>query len=416
MKMNHGMLLALGAAALATTVAGSGAAAQRGRGNTHASATSFTCASGAQPSAATNAAQATYNRSLIPGLAAAMKNGYYQQSYDAAMTAAATDANNPFNYYLAAQAAVGLGRVAQADSLFARTVQLCPEAAGEIAPARAQLGEQAMEAARVALTEKNDTATAIRNWQLAAQLDTTNRDATFYAGYFSYLHGNSAAAVPVFRRILSGPAPAATDTSAIQRRDVAVRILLGYGGDLFNKNQNQEAVDVLNAVLAADPHNHDAAYWKTLALYKMEKWDDLATAAPASIALGPLNYNEFMLEHDAQRMIADRLKAQNQAAQEAQHRNAAVQAQSAGDALPVQIENVGLNIAQGTATVHGTAKAGHAAAGTPVRVEFTLSTPNGDVGKGTVNIAAPAAGGSTDFSAPIQVTDTPTGFRYRVVP
>jgi hypothetical protein len=84
--------------------------------------------------------------------------------------------------------------------------------------------------------------------------------------------------------------------------------------------------------------------------------------------------------------------------------------------MPVQLEDVILQNGQGTTTVHGTVKPGKAAAGTPLRIEFTLSTPAGDVGKGTVNVTAPAAGASSTFDLPVQVTDTPTGFRYHVVP
>jgi hypothetical protein len=33
-----------------------------------------------------------------------------------------------------------------------------------------------------------------------------------------------------------------------------------------------------------------------------------------------------------------------------------------------------------------------------------------------LNVTAPAAGASSTFDLPVQVTDTPTGFRYHVVP
>ena len=55
-KTRNGLLLALGAGVLVTALAGTDAAAQRGRNN-QAASSSVQCASGAQPSAATNAAQ-----------------------------------------------------------------------------------------------------------------------------------------------------------------------------------------------------------------------------------------------------------------------------------------------------------------------------------------------------------------------
>lgn len=417
MKTTHGLLLALGAAALATTVAGD-ASAQRGGRNNANSLPQVTCASGANPATAgsfAGTAQGALNRTLIPSLPAAQKQSLYQQAFDQATQGIAAEANNPFNYFLAGQAAAGLGQPARADSLFQKTVQLCPEFASEVTPARAGLGEAAMEAARVALVDRSDTTAAIAAWALAAQLDTTNVDAAFYAGYFSLLKGDNARAIPVFRRILTMPPPAAADTNGVERRDVAVRAVLGYGGQLFNQNQNEQALEALNAVRAIDPQNHDATYWASLAMYKLQRWNDLAAISGKVIELGPLDYNAFMLAHDAHKLMADALKAQGNAAQETQHRNEAVRMQSAGEALPVQVDQVSVSPSGATATVRGQVVGGAAAAGTPIRLEFTLSTPSGDVGSGTVNVAAPAKDQRASFELPVQVTGTPTGFRYRVV-
>jgi tetratricopeptide (TPR) repeat protein len=340
---------------------------------------------------------------------------FFQQSYDQATQAIAADANNPFNYFVAAQAAAGLGQPARADSFFQKTVQLCPEFAAEVTPARARLGEAAMEAARVALVDRSDTTAAIAAWTLASQLDSTNADANFYAGYFSLLKGDNARAIPVFRRILAMPPPAAGDTNGLERRDVAVRAVLSQGGQLFNQDQNAQAVEALNAVRAVDPQNHDAQYWTTLALYKLQRWPDLAAAAARVVELAPLNYNAFMLMHDAHKLIADQVKAQGNATQEAQHRQEAMRAQGAGEALPVQVDQVALATDGTTTTVRGVVVGGAAAAGTPIRLEFHLSTPSGDVGTGTVNVAAPAKDARANFELPVPVTGVPTGFRYRVV-
>ena len=413
MKTTHGLLLALGAAMLATA---GDASAQRGRNNSGASSLpQVTCASGATGGSFAVAAQGALNRTLIPGLGAPQKQGFYQQALDQANQGIAADANNPFNYFLAGQAAAGLNQLARADSLFQKAVQLCPEFAAEVTPARARLAEQAMETARVALVDRNDTTAAIAGWTLATQLDSTNTDAAFYAGYFSLLKGDNARAMPVFRRILTLPPPAAGDTNGLERRDVAVRAILGYGGQLFNQDQNAQALELLNAVRAVDPQNHDANYWATLALYKLQRWNDLATSTARVVQLAPLNYNAFMLLHDAHKMTADALKAQNNAAQEAAQRQEAMRAQGTGEGLPVQVENVGLSHSGTTATVRGVVVGGAAAAGTPIRLEFHLTTPSGEVGVGTVNVAAPAKDAKANFELPVPVTAIPTGFHYRVV-
>jgi len=412
MKTTHGLLLALGAAMLATA---GDAAAQRGRNNSgNASLPQVTCASGATGGTFAVTAQGALNRTLIPGLGEPQKQGFYQQALGQATQGIAADPNNPFNYFMAAQATAGLNQPARADSLFQKTVQLCPEFASEVAPARARLGEQAMEVARVALVDRNDTTAAIAGWTLATQLDSTNTDAAFYAGYFSLLRGDNARAIPVFRKILTMAPPAANDTNGLERRDVAVRAVLGYGGQLFNQEQNAQALEVLNSVRAVDPQNHDANYWATLALYKLQRWADLATATTKVVELAPLNYNAFMLLHDAHKMTADALKAQNNAAQEAQRRQEAMRAQSTGEGLPVQVENVALSSNGNTTTVRGTVVGGTAAAGTPVRLEFHLTTPSGEVGMATVNVAAPAKDAKANFELPVQVTVVPTGFHYVV--
>ena len=413
MKTRNGLLLALGAGVLVTALAGTDAAAQRGRNNP-AAASSVQCASGAQPSAATNAAQATFNRSLIPNLPAAQKNTFIQQAYDAAMAASAADANNPWNYYLAGQAALKLGQVARADSLLSRTVTLCPELAAEVTPLKAELTNSALEAARAALEERHDTTAAIQSLQLAAQLDSTNTDAPFFVAYLNVLRGNTAAAVPMLRRLLSGPAPAPTDSVARPRRTFAVQALQGYGGQLLNNDQNQQAVDALRAVSMADPQNHDAKYWRLLALYKMQSWDAIPALADSVVALGPLNVNAIALSHDAHKAIADRFKAQNNTAQENAHRQQVMALNTAADQLPVQFDEVTMSNGANSTTIRGKATGAGAAAGTPVRVTFTLTTPFGTVGTGTATITAPAKGASTNFEVAIPVTEVPTAFHYVV--
>jgi len=419
MKTTHGLLLALGAAVLATTTAGH-ASAQRGRGRGATpgaeSLPQVTCASGATGGTFAIAAQGALNRTLIPNLPAAQKQSFYQSAYDQANQGITADANNPFNYFLAAQAAAGLDQPTRADSLFRKTVELCPEFAGEVTPARARLADQAMETARVALVDHNDTTAAIAGWTLATQLDTTNTDAAFYAGFFSLLKGDNARAIPVFRRILTMPPPAATDTNGLEHRDVAVRAVLGYGGQLFNQNQSAQALEALNAVRAVDPQNADAHYWAALALYKLQRWNDLAEVTTRAVQLAPLNFNAFMLLHDAHKSIADAVKAQGNTAQEATRRQEAMRAQATGEALPVQVEQVSLTPSGTTTTVRGVVIGGAAAAGTPIRLEFTLSTPAGEVGKGTVNVVAPAKDAHASFELPVPVTASPTGYRYRLVP
>jgi tetratricopeptide (TPR) repeat protein len=412
MNTRNGLLLAVGAATLGTLLAGGQAAAQRN----HAGAASLpqvTCASGAKVSTAAADAQASINQTYLPRNAS-QKGTLFQQAYDKAMAGAQAEPNNPFNYFVAATAAVGMNQVARADSLYAKTVQLCPEFASEVDPARKGLGGQAMESARVAITERHDTAAAITLWQTASQLDSTLTDASFYAAYFSARRGNVAAAIPFYQRLLAAPAPAATDTNGVERRGIAFDEILAYTGTLINGEKYTDADALLRTLNRIDPKNRNALYYRSLALYKLERWNDLLPVSQAVLAVDPLNENEHLILFSAHKGLADAAKAQNNTAADQQHRMAAIAA--VPDSLPVTVDQIDVNTQGATTTVKGQVKGGSARAGAPIRLEFTLTNPNGDVGTGTVTVAAPARDATANFELPIQTTGPVTSFRYRLVP
>ncbi|HEX6751081.1 MAG TPA: hypothetical protein VF092_27575 [Longimicrobium sp.] len=413
MNTRNGLLLALGVATLASVLPGGGAAAQRNRAGA-ASLPQVACASGARASSAAADAQAVINQTYLPRNAN-QKPALFQQAYDKAMAGAQTDPNNPFNYYVAAAAAVGLNQPARADSLYARTLQLCPEFASEVAPQRQQLGGQAMEAARQAIADRHDTTAAISLWQTASALDSTLTDASFYAAYFSSRRGNQAQAIPLYRRLLAGPAPAANDTNAIERRNVAMDEVLAYAGQKINDKQFAEADQLLRDLQRADPNNRNVLYYRSLALYSLQRWQDLLPVAEKEVQIDPLNGNEWLILFSAHKGLADAAKAQNNTASEQQHRMAAIRLQNP-DSLQVTVDQVGLNISGGTVTVKGVVTGAAARPGAAVKLEFTLTSPAGDVGTGTVTVAAPVRGANTPFEVPIQVTSQPTSFRYRIAP
>ncbi|HSU14373.1 tetratricopeptide repeat protein [Longimicrobium sp.] len=413
MNTRNGLRLALGAAALGTLLANGGAVAQGNRAGA-ASLPQVACASGVKVSAAAADAQAVINQTYLPRNAN-NKPALFQQAYDKAMAGTQADPNNPFNYFVAASASAGLNQPARADSLYARTIQLCPEFASEVEPQRKTLGGQAMESARVAIAEKHDTAAAISLWQTASQLDSTLTDASFYAAYFSARRGNLAAAIPSYRRLLAGPAPAATDTNAIERRNVALDEILGYAGQQINDQKYAEADAMLRDLQRIDPNNRNVLYYRSLALYKMERWGDLLPITEKVTQIDPLNENEWLIAFAAHKGLADAAKAQNNTTAEQQHRMAAIRLQNP-DSLQVTVDQVGLAISGGSVTLRGVVKGAAARPGTAIKLEFTLAAPTGDVGTGTVTVAAPARGQTANFELPVQVTASPTTFRYRLVP
>jgi tetratricopeptide (TPR) repeat protein len=413
MNTRNGLLLALGAAALGTMLAGGSAHAQRNRAGA-ASIPRVTCASGARiPSSAADA-QSLINQTYLPRNAA-QKPTLFQQAYDKAMAGAATDANNPYNYWVAATAAVGLNQVARADSLYGKVVQLCPEFASEVGPARKALTDQALAAAADAITTRHDTATAISLWQTAAMLDSTQADAAFYSAYFSARRGNLAAAIPLYRRLLSGPKPGPNDTSAVERWNVALDEILSYAGQQINGEHYAAADSILRDLQRIDPNNRNVLYYRSLALYKMERWADLLPITEQELRIDPLNGNEWLIAFAAHKGLADLARAQHNTAVEQQHRMAAVRLQNP-DSLQVTVDQAGLQINGNSATVKGVVTGAAARPGTPIKLEFTLTSPTGDVATGTTTVAAPARGQSANFEIPVQITSSPTSFRYRIVP
>jgi len=414
MNTRNGLLFALGAAALATALDGGTAAAQRGnnRGGA-ASLPQVTCASGVRPSSQAGNAQGTLNRALLP-IPAAQKQTYYQQAYDQAQQGVTADANNPYNYFVAAQAAAGLNQPLRADSLFRRTVELCPEFSGEVAPARKAVAQQLVQTGLEAF-QRNDTTAAINTWAQATAIDSTLTDAIYYIGVFSGMRGDNDRAVSSFRRILAMPAPEAADSEHVQQRMVSIAGLLDVSARMLNANQNQPAIDLLRDVLRIDPNNRNALYYTSLALYKMQRWADLLPVAEKVLRVDPLNGNEALVMFAAHRALADVAKGQNNTAVEQQHRNAALRLPNP-DSMQVTVDQVSLTTDAGVTTVRGVVTGASARPGTAMRLEFTVANPMGDAGTGTVTVAAPERDKTANFEFTIPSTSYPTTYRYRLLP
>jgi len=411
MNTKNGLLFALGAAVLATALGGGGAAAQRNSGAS--SLPQVTCASGARPSRDAGTAQGTLNRALLP-IQPAQKQQFYQQAYTQAMQGVTTNASDPFVHFVAAQAAAGLNQPLRADSLFRRTVELCPEFAAEVAPARKLVAGQLVQTGLEAF-QRNDTTAALATWEQATAIDSTLTDAVYYIGVFSGMRGDNPRAVNAFRRILALPAPAAADSEHVQQRMVSIAGMLDVSARYLNANQNQQAVDLLREVQRVDPTNRNVLYYQSLALYKMQRWADLLPVAERVLRIDPLNGNEALVMFAAHRALADQAKGQNQTALENQHRMAALRLPNP-DSMQVTVDQVNLTTENNTTTVRGVVTGAAARVGAPIRLEFTLTNPNGDVGTGTVTVAAPEREKTANFEFTIQPTAYPTSYRYRLVP
>jgi tetratricopeptide (TPR) repeat protein len=438
MKIQRGLALALAVALAASTFARDDAAAQRGRGRGRGAAAQLPQVGcpGAQPSDQAVKAQEALTRTLITQ--GAQKQDYLQDALEQSTAGVAAAANNPYHHLLRGQALLGLAgefhgqqagpeytavfpqgttinagdAIREAVTSLNRAVELCQEMAGAVTEARTQsaavtfaLGHQRFQAA--------DTTGAIELWRAVTQLDTANTDAHFNLGVLASQRGDVATATTSYMRVLTMTQPA--DSAAAEQRSVALGGLVNAGARLFNENKFQEAAQAFMQVTVLDPGNRDAWYNHALALYKLQRWRELIPVATRAVQLDPLNYNAQIVLFNAYKELSDAAKAQNNAAVETENRNLALRTLEAADALPVHLGEVTFETAQGSVTVKGTVTGAAAAAGTPVQIEFTLTSPAGEVGKGTVTVTAPAKDQNAPFQVTIPTTGIPTSYRYRLV-
>jgi len=411
-----GLLAALGIAAVAAACASTGtggavATAPTGGVSGARSLPQVTCAAG--PPAATlqaAAAQAALNRTMLP-LSAADKQAAYTTALQQAEAGTAADANNPYHYFLAGEAHAGLGHPAEAARAFSRTLELCPGFASDVSDARSAAAEAAFEAG-LAAYQAGDTATALAQWSAVPQLDSVRTDAWFNQGVVYMQRGDMVRAVENYRRVLAAPVVAG-DTSAANRRGTALTALVSAGASLFQQDKFREAHDVFSQLRTMDPNNRDAVYNDALALYKMERWADLAPVAARLTQMDPLNYNAQIILFNAYKGLSEAAKARNDAATERTNRDLALRTLTLSDSLPVQVSDVSVAQTATGITISGTVTGQSARAGTPIQLEFTATNAQGPVGTATVTVAAPAKDQTAKFEVAITTTAPATSWRYR---
>jgi len=202
MKIERGLILAAGiavasACASAGTTGGANTAAA-GVAAGAASASSLPqvqCAAGAPAATAqATAAQAALNRTLV--VQGAAQTPFFNTAMEQARAGIAADANNPLHYYLLAQAALGNNNYAAADSAFRRTLDLCPQFAGEVNPMRERAAQMVFNAG-VEAFNRQDTAVALAQWEQAGRLHDAMPQAYFnqavvYAGRNDHMRAAAA--------------------------------------------------------------------------------------------------------------------------------------------------------------------------------------------------------------------------------
>jgi tetratricopeptide (TPR) repeat protein len=419
MKIDRGLILAAGVAVAASACASAGGTGATAAGTAGtASSASFPQAAcpGGQPAVTqyATAAQNALNRTMITRGDAARP--FYTTAMEQARAGIAADAANPLHYYILGNAALGTNNFAAADSAFRRSLELCPQYAGEVNPLRQRAALTAFNEG-VEAFNRQDTAAALAQWSTATQLypavpQAHLNQAIIYAGRNDYTRAAAA-----YRATLMAVDSARGDTTVAdlaETRAGALGGLVSVGANLFQQNQFQQAADLFAAVHATDPNNRDAWYNHALALYKLERWQQLVPVATRVVQIDPLNYNARIILFNAYKGLSDAAKTARNTAVENTNRQLALTTLTEADQLPVQVDQVQLRLEEGSASITGQVRGANARPGTPIRLDFTFFGPTGPVGTQTVTVPAPAKDAATPFTATLATPSPVSGWSYRV--
>ena len=177
--------------------------------------------------------------------------------------------------------------------------------------------------------------------------------------------------------------------------------LLNVGARHFVADDYEPALAAFGRITARDSLHRDAWYNQALALYKLERWRALVPVAEHVIDLDPLNVNAHVVLFNAHRGLRDT--------------RAARATREAANALPVGIEGLQIATAGRAQTLRGRMVGRQAATGTPIRLAFTLVSPEGPVATEEVVVAAPAQGQPTTFEVRFPEAPGATAVRYRLL-
>ena len=419
MTIDCRLIVAVAAVTLTAAACSAGGA---GPGNPRAGAASLpgvTCSAGtANPTTYATAAQSALNRTLV--LQGDARTPFYQQALEQARQGITAEPGNALHYFLAGQSYVGLNDLAGADSVFDRAVQICPEFAGEVTPAREQAWAQAFQTGLDAY-QAGDTARAIATWEAAGNFYSDRADVFYNLAVVYGQRGDYAQAVANYQKALESLDRTPNDTvqaviqAEAETRANALNGLLSAGAQLFGQDRFTEAAQIFTVLNRLDPNNRDAWYNHALALYKQERWEPLIPVAQRLTQIDPLNYNGQIILFNAYKGRSEAAKARNDAATERTNRDLALRTLEAADALPVQVDGVSLTNQDGSVQITGQVTGGAARAGSPVQLEFTIYGPAGTLGTQTVSISAPAKDAKANFELTVPTTTPATSWSYRLV-
>jgi tetratricopeptide (TPR) repeat protein len=420
MKIDRGLLGTLALAALGAACASAGGGAGPGGGpRISVPLPSVTCSTG-RLAAAPAADSAAGVLELMGAVADSAQRDRYATARAQAGRAIAADPGNSYGYYLAGRAAIGTGDYADADSLFRRSVELCPELA-DYDVTRLRRGTAGLAAERgSSLIQAGDTTGAAAAWQTALSLDPSSYPAEFYLGLVAFNRQNTEEAVRRWQRVVQIidelPADSSADvmSARTETRGNTLNALVLASAQYLNRQQSAQAAELLGQLTRVLPNNSDAWYNYALALNNLQRYNDLVPVARRAAEIAPLSYGAWILYYNAFAGQSQAATTAGNTAQAGELGRQAREVSSRSEALPVQLEQISIDTEGANTLIRGTAVG--AESRTPVQVEFTLYGASGELGKGTVTITPPARDQQSRFELTIPNSAPVLGMTYRIVP
>lgn len=382
----------------------------------------------------------------------------------------AADPTNPQHFYLAGEAAAGMGDLELADSLWTVAQRIYPAYELEIEPMREAAWATAFNAGVEAYNAGNTDA-ALEAWANADRIYPYHPNAAQNLAILLTQEGDYDEAIAAYRRGLASlertPATRVLEATEIAERDeVRASMQQSLAQLLLFTDQFAEAETLLRAQLAEDPTNVEVRANLANALTRLDRDAEATTlytellASPNltetqlfTIGVSLFNANEYVKAAEAfgrvtaiqpnsrdgwynqanalyaaeewedLTPIAERLVQVDplnenaglilaRSYRERQMNDRALATLERIQALPIYLDELQIRPTETSTTIQGTATGNSAAAGTAVRLRFNFYGESGPLGSETVTIIAPA----DDANAPFEVTiaQPATSYSYEV--
>lgn len=402
----------------------------------------------------------------------AIATGQFDEAMAPARAGIEADPENPIHYYLAGEAAAGMGDYALADSLWRVAESIYPAYELEIEPTREQYWTQAFNEG-VEAYNAGDMSTAIEAWSRAHMIYRLRPDAAQNLGVLYTQEARYDEAIEVYREGLESfdlePAAriigeeeeaeraesrAALEASLVQlylftdsfaEAESLLREMIAENPDdvelqanlataLAGLGRSAEAGEIYTRLLAEPNLGPTQLFNIGVSLFNAGETIQAAEAFGRVTQLLPNSrdawYNQANALYGAEAWeelapVAARhvqvdplsetaILIQARAFRELGQNDDALRALESVETLPVFVEDLQLSPAGESTTVRGRVIGNTAPVGTPIQIRFTFYGDNGnEVGNETVTVNAPAA----EQSVPLEVTvDAPaSAYRYALV-